>query len=126
MYVQSCVCLCVCTVHIPVTWSVSVGSIHGIVYIVHYHCRQFLFTCCKVGMNRPCATRRNAEVGFTIKYETHRGWLPERTHKKFFNKRKGNMSNPTRKVFSVQRHSRLCSPHQSGASFQNAGRLQHT
>ena len=39
-YVCVCVCVCVCVVHNPVTWSVSVCCINGIGSFVDYHCRQ--------------------------------------------------------------------------------------
>lgn len=69
---------------------------------------RFLFTCRRFGVNRLRATRGNADVAFKEGSKDHRGWLP-RTHEKFFNIRKESMSNPVRKVLSVQGHSRLFS-----------------
>lgn len=71
---------------------------------------QFPFTCRRFGVNRlrPRERRRRIQKGS----KDHRGWLP-RTHEKFFNIRKESMSNPARKVLSVQGHSRLFS-HRGG------------
>lgn len=73
---------------------------------------QFLFTCRRFGVNRPRRHPRERRRRIEKGSKDHRGWLP-RTHEKFFNIRKESMSNPARKVLSVQGHSRLFS-HRGG------------
>lgn len=106
--VGRCMCLCpfMCAyIFLCVFLSVSVYKIDCIGSIVDYAagslCSQFLFTCCKVGVNRVCATRGNAEVGSTMKYETMEAGCQEEHTKNSLKKRKES-SNVTRKVFSVQ------------------------
>lgn len=117
--VSRCMCLClfmcVSTVHAPVSRSVSVYSIHYIGSIKDYHCRRprqpiSFYTCCKVGVNRPCATWGNAEVGFAVKYETTEAGCQEKHTKTSLIKGRGIRVIQKRKVFIVQRLSRLCSP----------------
>lgn len=61
-------------------------------------------------MNRPLCHPRECRGQIHNEIQDHRGWLPGRTHRKFFNKRKRDTSNSTKKVFSVHRLSRLCGP----------------
>lgn len=77
----------------------------------------FLSHVVKLGVNRPRATRGSAGVRFTMRYKTAEAACQEERIKKFFNERKERREavrrgtrNLTRKVFSVQGLSRLCSP----------------
>lgn len=76
---------------------------------------EWIGLCC---YPRECRGRIHNEI------QDHRGRLPGRTHKKFFNKAESNKSNPTKKVFSVQGLSGLCSPIRVGR-YKNGCRLKH-
>lgn len=63
---------------------------------------------------RECRGRIHSEI------RDHRGRLPGRTHKKFFNKRKRNKSNPTKKGLLSSEAFTSLQLHQGGAAHENA------
>lgn len=68
---------------------------------------------------RECRGRIHSEI------RDHRGRLPGRTHKKFFNKTESNKSNPTKKgLFSSGTFKSLQS-YQGEVTLKNACRLKH-
>lgn len=111
MSIHVSVCVCVCRVHTPVTWSVSVCSIYWIYcalplqaasaanFFSHVVKLEWIGHVLPEGMQRSEAQWKTTEAG-----------CQEEHTNSYLIKRKGNTGKPTRKVFSVQGFSRLCSP----------------